>query len=101
MKFKSIETGKVYENWDDAPCSGQCGNCPACSINNGTGDNCRDYLEKHPSEAKKLGYEVFAPYEKPKYWKHVYLCPCCGNHFKDLSNYCPHCGERLYKEEER
>lgn len=101
MKFKNIETGEIYDNWGETPCTGNCPKCPLSHHNNGMGEYCADYIENHPSEAKKMGYEAFAPYKKPKYWQPVYLCPCCGHHFKDISNYCPNCGERLYKEEER
>lgn len=114
MKFKNLETGKIYPNWEYTNCPGNCEDCPLCSQNNPDQVICADYIEDHPLEAKKIGFMPVFDDENPcpeEYtepgmsvkkvsdWITSHECPHCHAKFQNMTKYCPACGRQLIRYE--
>lgn len=54
MRFRNKETGEIYNQWCDVPCSNECKKCPVPNYWNGHDCGCFEFSEKYPIEAAEL-----------------------------------------------
>lgn len=67
----------------------------------GTPEECRTAMEK--KKAKRPDYEGDG-YADGQLVYDTWICPCCGKHYEvdyDNYDYCPYCGQKLKREDER
>ena len=67
MKFKNLETGKIYKEWTDAPCDRDCVHCQMSRFNNFLELGCVDFSVVCDNKIlRELGYERIEDNETSK-----------------------------------